>query len=373
LPADAPAAEFSALRAAALLKMIAAEPHPMGVPAHDRVRDAILKAWQEMGLEPTVQTAVRFRPARGESTRVENILVRLPGTNPSTGGTLMLATHYDTVEPAPGAADDGAGVVTLLETARALLAGPRLVRDIIFLITDGEEDGLVGTQVFLDQHPWAKEIRLALNFEARGTAGPSLMFETSRGNRRLIAALAASPHPRAYSFAGTVYRNMPNNSDLSVFMKAGMQGLNFAFIDRTYDYHTANDNLKNLDLRSLQHHGSYALSLARSFGNGSVPEPAGQDAVYFSLFGDVFVHYSTRAALVLAGLIVALIAAAGIVGFSRRKIRLGGVLWGALFFVAVIAAAAAVGPQAEPDLDQSAEDLPLPGRTVRLKRLNASY
>jgi len=373
LPADAPAAEFSALRAAALLKMIAAEPHPMGVPAHDRVRDAILKAWQEMGLEPTVQTAVRFRPARGESTRVENILVRLPGTNPSTGGTLMLATHYDTVEPAPGAADDGAGVVTLLETARALLAGPRLVRDIIFLITDGEEDGLVGTQVFLDQHPWAKEIRLALNFEARGTAGPSLMFETSRGNRRLIAALAASPHPRAYSFAGTVYRNMPNNSDLSVFMKAGMQGLNFAFIDRPYDYHTANDNLKNLDLRSLQHHGSYALSLARSFGNGSVPEPAGQDAVYFSLFGDVFVHYSTRAALVLAGLIVALIAAAGIVGFSRRKIRLGGVLWGALFFVAVIAAAAAVGPQAEPDLDQSAEDLPLPGRTVRLKRLNASY
>ena len=343
LPADAPAAEFSALRAAALLKMIAAEPHPMGVPAHDRVRDAILKAWQEMGLEPTVQTAVRFRPARGESTRVENILVRLPGTNPSTGGTLMLATHYDTVEPAPGAADDGAGVVTLLETARALLAGPRLAQDIIILITDGEEDGLVGAEVFRDQHPWAKEVGLALNFEARGTAGPSLMFETSRGNRRLIAALAASPHPRANSFSGSIYRKMPNNTDLSVFMQAGMQGLNFAFIDRPYDYHTANDNLKYFDLRSLQHHGSHALALARSFGNGSVPEPAGEDAVYFSLFGDVFVHYSARAALVLAGLIVALAAAAGFVGFSRRKIRLGGVLRGALFFVAVIAASAGLG------------------------------
>ncbi|MDH4197172.1 MAG: M28 family peptidase, partial [Candidatus Aminicenantes bacterium] len=343
LPADAPAAEFSALRAAALLKMIAAEPHPMGVPAHDRVRDTILKAWRELALEPTVQTGVRFRPARWEATRVENILVRLPGTNPAPGRVLMLSTHYDSVEPAPGAADDGAGVVTLLETARALLAGPRPAQDIIFLTTDGEEDGLVGAHVFRDQHPWAKEVGLALNFEARGTAGPSIMYDTSRGNRRLIAALARSPHPRAYSFAGTVYRNMPNSGDLSVFMRAGMQGLDFAFIDRPYAYHTANDNLTNLDLRSLQHHGSYALTLARWFGNGGVPDPAREDAVYFSLFGDVFGHYSTRAALVLAGIVVALVAAAAIAGFARRRIRIKGILWGALFFVAAIAASAGLG------------------------------
>jgi hypothetical protein len=222
LPADAPAAEFSAVRAAFLLKPIAAEPHPMGVPAHDWVRDTILRDWRALGLEPVVQTGVRFRPAGWEATRVENILVRLPGT---AGRALMLSTHYDSVEPAPGAADDGAGVVTLLETARALLAGPRLAQDIIFLITDGEEDGLVGAQVFCAQHPWAKEVGLALNFEARGTAGSSLMYQTSRGNRELIAALARSPHPRGYSFAGTVYRHMPNAGDLTVFMRSGMQGL----------------------------------------------------------------------------------------------------------------------------------------------------
>ena len=340
LPADAPAAEFSAARAALLLKPIAAEPHPMGVPAHDWVRDTILRDWRALGLEPVVQTGVRFRPAGWEATRVENILVRLPGTKARAGRALMLSTHYDSVEPAPGAADDGAGVVTLLETARALLAGPRLAQDIIFLITDGEEDGLVGAQVFCDQHPWAKEVGLALNFEARGTAGSSLMYQTSRGNRELIAALALSPHPRSYSFAGTVYRHMPNAGDLTVFMRSGMQGLDFAFIERPYDYHTANDRQAHLDLRSLQHHGSYALALARRFGDDGVPGPAGEDAVYFSLFGDVFIHYPSWAALVLAALIIALVAAAVVVAFARRGVRLGGVLSGGLFFVGVVAASA---------------------------------
>ena len=49
--------------------------------------------------------------------------------------------HYDSVPFGPGAADDGAGVVTLLETARALKAGPPLKNDVIFLFTDGEEAG----------------------------------------------------------------------------------------------------------------------------------------------------------------------------------------------------------------------------------------
>jgi hypothetical protein len=255
----------------------------------------------------------------------------------------MLSTHYDSVVSSPGAADDGSGVVVLLETARALRAGPPLNEDLIFLITDAEEDGLLGARVFHDQHPLAKDIGLALNFEARGTAGPALMFETSRGNRKLISALASAPHPRAYSFSEAIYRRMPNDTDLSIFIAGGMQGLNFAFIDRPYDYHSPNDSLANLDLRSLQHQGSYALALARRFATDGVPTATKGDSVYSSLVGDLFILYPSGAALVLAGAIAVLVLATGMIGFARRILHIKGTLMGVLLPLVALILSAGLG------------------------------
>ncbi len=343
LPSDAPPTEFSAHRAASLLRSIAVEPHPLGTPAHDAVRDAILGMWRGLGVSPELQSGTCVGSDSHYGARLENIIVRLPGTSHTPGRALLLATHYDSVELGPGASDDGIGVVTLLETARALLAGPPLAEDVVFLITDAEEDGLIGARLFRDQHPWAKDIALALNFEARGTSGPALMFETSSGNSRLIPALAVTPHPRAFSFSGAVYRRMPNSTDLAVFMEGRLQGMNFAFIDRPYDYHTAKDNLADLDLRSLQHQGSYALALARRFGDGGVPRRAETDGVYFSLFGDVFVHYAPSVALALAGLAALLLVAAGVIAILRRRLRPGGLALGIVFFAGSMILAAGLG------------------------------
>ena len=225
LPTGAPATEFSAERAFELLKGIAAEPHALGTPAHDTVRDLVLRMWRDLGFEPEIQAGLVLGAAEHYAARVENILARLPGTKPTPGGALMLATHYDSVEAAPGAADDGSGVVTLLETARALKAGPPLAEDVLFLVTDAEEDGLLGARLFQDEHPRAKDVGLVLNFEARGTAGPALMFQTSAENERLIAALAATPHPRAYSFGAAIYRSMPNDTDLTIWLESRAPGL----------------------------------------------------------------------------------------------------------------------------------------------------
>ena len=70
----------------------------------------------------------------------------------------------------------------MLETLRALKSSPPLKNDTVFLFTDGEEVGLLGATAFVKEHPWAKDIGVALNFEARGSSGPSFMFETSDGN-----------------------------------------------------------------------------------------------------------------------------------------------------------------------------------------------
>lgn len=299
---DEDPSSFNTARALAHLSHVAAEPHPSNSAAHGRVRDYIVGELSRQGLQPEIQTAqaataVDSRGREpgmaqpGGTGRVENIIARLAGSEPE-GRALMLTAHYDSVEGSPGASDDGAGVATLLETLRALRAGSPLKRDVIFLFTDGEESGLLGAKAFVAEHALAKRIGLVLNFEARGTCGTVYMFETSERNDALIAGFAeAAPRPFASSLAYTIYKLLPNDTDLTIFKRAGMAGLNFAYLGCAANYHTGSDTVANLDQDSLRHMGSYALPLARHFGNSQLEFSGARPAVYFDLFGFGLVHY----------------------------------------------------------------------------------
>ena len=62
-------------------------------------------------------------------------------------------------------------MAALLETARALKSGPRLANDIVILLTDGEEIGLMGSSTFVQERGSATDVGAVFNFEARGTSG----------------------------------------------------------------------------------------------------------------------------------------------------------------------------------------------------------
>src|SRR5207253_129548 len=129
----------------------------------------------------------------------------------------------------------------------ALKNSPPLERDVILLIDDGEEAGLFGAEAFVHEHPWAKDVGLVVNLDARGNRGSSVMFETSEGNGWLIAEFArAVPHPLAASLSMDVYRLLPNDTNMTVFKRAGMAGLNFAFVGGLSAYHTPSDTPANL-------------------------------------------------------------------------------------------------------------------------------
>lgn len=325
VPASAPATGFSAERAMKHLAVIAARPHPLGSLEHDSVRDYILNALRATGMSPTVQvtTAVRGRRA----ATVQNIVARVSGR--STRGTVMLACHYDSVPAGPGAGDDGAGVAALLESARALSASSPLQNDVLFLFTDGEEAGMFGAQAFVDEHPWAKDVSVAINFEARGDSGPSLLFETSVGNEWLVSQFSrAAPHPMGASLAYAVYKLMPNDTDFSIFKTAGMKGLNFAFISDRTRYHTSLDTVENISRASLQHHGSYALALARRFGTMTPDSRRANDAAYFNLLGPLFLCYSQRWTVPLTASLLALVVLLAATGLRRRRLRGAAILAG---------------------------------------------
>src|SRR5689334_1682251 len=238
--ADAPADVFSSGRAMKHLRAIAVAPHPIGSQAQANVREYIRSVLDQQGVQPEYQKTTVAREFNGETVvaDVQNIVARLPGTD-AASDPILLAAHYDSVPNSPGASDDGSGIVILLETLRALRAGPLLKKSVIFLFTDGEEIGLMGSKAFVDHHPWAQHVDLVLNFDARGSGGPMFMFETSGANKRLIDGFArVAQHPFASSLMYAIYRLLPNSTDLSTFKQAGMSGMNFAFIDGISRYHT---------------------------------------------------------------------------------------------------------------------------------------
>ncbi|HEX8148748.1 MAG TPA: MFS transporter [Pyrinomonadaceae bacterium] len=320
----APPTDFSAARARAHLGRIAQRPHPVGAPAHEEVRDYLVGQLSALGLAPQVERTsgvLRRNGAQFVAGDVENILARLPGAVGAK--TVVFAAHYDSAPTGPGASDDGAAVAALLETARAVKAGPPLKNDLLLLFTDAEEAGMLGAQAFVERHGATAADSVVINFEARGTSGPSLMFETSDGNRHLVREFArAARYPLASSVFQEGYKLLTNRTDFTVFREAGFAGMNFAYIDDPVGYHSERDSLASLDERSLQHHGDNALDLARGLGNADAPKGGG-DAVYFTGPGGGLVSYAEGWALPLAGL--GLLAFAAVVWLARRKGRL---TWG---------------------------------------------
>jgi Peptidase family M28 len=334
-PASASLAEFASGRAMNHLKMIASKPHPVGSAEHSEVRDYILKALAGLGLNPEVQRSLVVDPQIGGyyvAGSVQNIIARMAGTD--NRQAVLLACHYDSVANGPGASDDGASVAALLEVLRTLKAGSPLKNDVIFLFTDGEERGMLGAKAFMDEHPFARDVAVALNFETRGINGPSIMFETSEGNEWLIKEFAAAvQHPVANSLTYDLYKFLPNATDLTKFKNGGLRGMNFAYISGVSSYHTARDSYENIDERSLQHHGSYALSLVRRFGNVSDwPAPAG-DAVYFDLFSNILVVYSNRFVLPLMALSLVLFVGLVVLGLRMKRLTIRGLIFSAFSFL----------------------------------------
>jgi hypothetical protein len=317
VPASASADSFSTERALKDIAVIAREPHPLGSPANARVRDYLIARMTELGLSPTVQAADALSPISPDSpewltgAHVENVIGILPGKD-RTAPALMLMSHYDSVPNSPGAADDAAGVASSLEVIRAIKARGVPARDIIVLVTDGEEWGLSGAEAFFKQHPLAKRTGLIINMEARGNGGRANMFETGRDNGELIKVFKASADkPISSALAVFLYEKMPNDTDFSVPKRMGIQGLNFAFIGRQFDYHSPTATVANLDRGSVQSMGDQVL--AATIDLAFAPKLPGKapSAVYSQTFGDHVLAYPPVMGWLVLALVGGLLVLAG--------------------------------------------------------------
>src|SRR5579863_4228033 len=328
LGVDAPPTVFSAGRAAAILRDLVGNglPHPIGSSAGARLRDAIVERLSALGYRSQFQSG--WVCDEGACGNPVNIVARLGGDSKDRS-TILLVAHYDSVPAGPGASDDGAAVASMLEIARTLSALPAPRHPIDLLFTDGEEAGLLGASLFVREHPLSHRVKAAVNMEARGTSGPSLMFETGTANTWLMHMYrSAIARPLTNSLYYVVYKLLPNDTDYTVFKAAGYQGFNFAYIGNVGRYHTPLDNAANVDASSIQHQGDNALAALLALANIPTWDPSPGESVFFDGFSRTLIAWPAAFTMPAALLALILVLAVSAVLLRKRAVGWRQVLWG---------------------------------------------
>ena len=317
------ATEFSALRADATLGRILGPkeiPDPVSSPNNAAVRARIQKEFAALGVPTHTYTAFTCNAWRGFSfvacATVTDIIAEV---TPGQGKAIVMLAHYDSVPAGPGASDDKSGVVTILETVRAMKArGDKSLHPVIAVITDGEEAGLLGANAFLQNAALKARVGVVVNMEARGTRGPSLLFQTSPGDGKLIDLYAKSvPVMATSSLYAEIYKFLPNDTDLTLFIDDGFPSFNFAFADNVRYYHSPMDVRANLSHATLQMHGDNLLGVVGALEHTDYAALKGGNDVYISVLGAMLPRLPESLALPFALLIFIVIAAAS--WMARRE------------------------------------------------------
>ena len=328
LPEDAPKDEFSARRAWKHLEVIAKEPHPSGSQRQQQVYEYLVKTLTSLGLKPETQSSTRYMP---DDVVLKNILARINGEN--SDGAIILIAHYDSAIDAPGATDNGSGVVSLLEVTRALQIGGPYKNDIIILLTDAEEYGLIGAFTFTSDHPWFKEVTFAINLEM-ATTTPVFIMGISSENGWIIRQYARSTaRPFASSVLYNIHSLLGYGDDLMPFLWANIPGIGLSTVHVFPEYHTKGDSLANADIRSIQHQGEQTLAFLKHLAQIELSDIKEENRVNFNLWGPVFIHYPQSLVIPMASIITLLVLGFLIYGLIKQKLRIRFVVFCSLLFL----------------------------------------
>ncbi|MDD5951830.1 MAG: M28 family peptidase [Bacteroidales bacterium] len=355
MPPERPETEdsFSVERVQKDIKFISSDHHSIIHPEQrNEVRDYLISRLRELGTEPALYS---YPDSEGKGYKFDAVNIVgdwAPADIANAGNArLLIVAHYDSRYPwAPvrdtvcsyGAADDGYGVGSALETVTILLRNRESwSQGVRLLLTDAEEVGMVGMKKAYELNPELfEDVGLVINIEARGTYGPVLLFETSPGNDRIMELYEGfSRYPHTYSLTNVVYRMMPNFTDFTI-VKDELPGVNFSTISDVNHYHTDKDCFANISASSIRHYGAQIVPLAEEFVRN--PEYADRDSlrgsedrVFFTVPLLGLFNFSKKGYLVVN--IVVLLLMAGMLLMERKKM-LSALSWAGLWLLFAVVA-----------------------------------
>ena len=243
------------------------------------------------------------------SYEAPNVVGILPGSDPKLKSEyLVLSAHLDHLgvgRPVNGdsiyhgAMDNASGIASLIETAKALAAGPRPRRSIVFIALTGEEEGELGSQ-FYAHYPTVprSHIIAALNMDMYLPLFPLHFLEVQGLGESTLgndARAAAQLNDIEVQFDKQPDENRFIRSDQASFVKYGITGLAFKFgwlpdtpeqkafnewIRDRY-HHPADDLNQPIDKEAAVHFDRVLLTLVNRVAN-SPAKPAWYPESFFS-------------------------------------------------------------------------------------------
>jgi hypothetical protein len=233
-------------------------------------------------------------PASRRATAV-NVIGILPGSDPALGReTILVDAHYDHLgmRSSPGvtdsiyngADDDGSGTVAVMEIALAMSRGPAPRRTIIFATTTGEEEGLLGTQWYI-QHPVVPLESMVANLEIEMigrpdslAGGPGRGWLTGYARSTMGDALAAAGIPIVTD--KRLDQEFFQRSDNIAFAERGIVAHTLSSFNLHNDYHKVTDDVSRIDFAHMTAVIDAAVRAVRLLADGPKLEwkPGGRPA-----------------------------------------------------------------------------------------------
>ena len=326
---------FSYTRAKEDLKVITKEPHStmFHQEALKDVRQYIVKELETLNINPKIFSYKDVKNEKGQVTDLNNIYGKIDGKDGEEGSYILLVAHYDSAGTNPqneegysyGASDDGYGVATILEILRNIReSGKKLENGIKVLITDGEEMQIIGSrEEFNNNFSLYENVSYVINFEARGTSGPVIMYQTSEKNDRVLDLYKNANYPVTTSIVTDLYKKSGRSDFLNIKNK-GLAGINFTTLDNVEYYHTPEDSYDNISDKSLNHYGEQALPIVEKFiysdkYNDVNYFKQGNESIFFTILPNVVLDYSVTLGRTLTVMII--IAVIVIIIHNRDKIK----------------------------------------------------
>ncbi len=101
--------------------------------------------------------------------QLRNVVCKLPGANPSDPREILVTAHHDQAPTTiQGADNDGAGIAILLHLAELFGAENPPKYNLVFVATDAEEYGMIGSRRYVETHPNSENIIAGISLDNLG-------------------------------------------------------------------------------------------------------------------------------------------------------------------------------------------------------------
>lgn len=246
---------------------------PNRLPVLTMEREDAKRALRLLRAGQSLTMSARLDVDTGYAYTARNVIAEIPGRS-RPDEIVLMGAHLDSHDLGTGALDNGSNAMLMLDIARQITRlGLRPERTIRFALWNGEEQGLVGSWKYTEQHEDELDNHVVATSFDIGTGKITGFF--TGGREELVAAVDRYLEPIAGLGPFQQVNAALVGTDNFDFMIEGVPNLIAAQNDANYasNYHAASDTFDKVDQQQLKLNSAIAAALVWGFANSDFRLP----------------------------------------------------------------------------------------------------